>query len=118
VAGEGRDGSNEFQRALQLMRRRNPQLAEDGFHRLRDMAADHVEELIEEFNREHDHGVRCWLLELSGDARLDRTLPVLTAQLHGDDDALRDWAVHGLQKLNTPQARRLLWQWRQNQTGR
>ncbi|MCP2322271.1 hypothetical protein HDA40_000778 [Hamadaea flava] len=109
--------SNEFRQALRLMRRRNPQLAEDGFHRLRDIAADHIEELIEEFNNERDHGIRCWLLELIGDARSDRALPVLAAELHGDDAALRDWAVRGLQNLDTPESRRLLWRWAQNRAG-
>jgi len=98
------------------MRRRNPQLAEDGFHHLRATAADHVDELIEEFHREHDHGLRCWLLELIGDAASEQALPVLVAELHSDDEALQDWAIRGLRKLDTPQARRLLWQWSQNRT--
>jgi hypothetical protein len=105
---------NEFQQAMRLMRRGDPQLAEEGFQRLRGMAADHVDELLEAFSREDDHGLRCWLLELIGDARSDRAFPVLAAQLQGDDDALRDWAVSGLQALDSKEARRLLWQW---QTG-
>jgi hypothetical protein len=33
------------------------------------VAAEHVTELIDEFNTEHDdHGLRCWLLELIGAA--------------------------------------------------
>ena len=111
------EASPKFRQALRLMRRRNPQLAEDGFHRLRGLAADHIDELIEEFNSEHDHGIRCWLLELIGEAHSDRALPVLAAELHGDDAALTDWAIRGLQNLDTPEARRQLWQWNQNNTG-
>jgi hypothetical protein len=108
---------NEFQQAMRLMRGRDPQQAEDGFQHLRGMAADHVDDLIEEFRRERDHGVRCWLLELIGAARSDRAFLVLAEELHGDDEALRGWAVRGLQTLDTVQARRLLWQWRQNRPG-
>jgi len=110
--------SNQFQQAMRLMRRRDPQQAEDGFHHLRAMAADHVDELIDEFLREHDHGLRCWLLELIGDAASGKALPVLAVELHSNDEALQDWAVRGLRKLDTPQARRLLWNWRQTQTSR
>jgi hypothetical protein len=99
-----------FVQAMRLMRRRDPQLAEDGFQRLRAIADQHVDELVAEFGRERDHGVRCWLLELIGEARSDRAFPVLVAQLDGDDEALRGWAERGLRLLDTVEARRLLWQ--------
>ena len=97
---------------MRLMRRRDPPLADYGFQSLRDIAADHLDELLEAFINERDHGLRCWLLELIGYARADRALPMLAAQLRGDDDSLRDWAIRGLQALDSPEARRLLWQWR------
>jgi hypothetical protein len=40
---------NEFERALRLMRRHDPQLAEDGFQRLSEIAGAYVDELIVEF---------------------------------------------------------------------
>jgi hypothetical protein len=95
---------------MRLMRRRDPQLAEDGFDRLRAITGAHVDKLIMEFGRERDHGVRCWLLELIGEARSDRAFAVLAAQLDGDDEALRGWAERGLRLLDTAEARRLLWQ--------
>ena len=70
-----------------------------------------------EFEQEQDdHGLRCWLLELIGAARSPDALPVLGAQLNSDDEALRDWAVTGLEKLDTPEARTLLWHARANGT--
>src|SRR3954466_1759432 len=95
---------------MAAMRRRNPQIAEDGFDRLRAMAGDHVDELIEEYHRETDHGVRCWLLELIGEARAERAYDTLAAELDSTDESLRDWAEHGLRLLDTPSARRLLWE--------
>jgi hypothetical protein len=93
--------ADEFARALLLMRRRDPQLAEDGFQRLRGIAAEHVDRLIDEFRRETDHGVRCWLLELIAQARSPRAAALLTAQSHGDDESLRAWAEQGLRLLDT-----------------
>jgi hypothetical protein len=45
--------------------------------------------------------VRCWLLELIGEARSPQALPVLVEQLNGDDEALRSWAVRSLEQLDT-----------------
>jgi putative heme iron utilization protein len=59
-------------------------------------------ELIAEFEHEQDHGIRCWLLELIGSARDDRALPLLTEHLNNSDQALRSWAITGLQLLGHP----------------
>ena len=99
------------------MRRRDPRTAEDGFQRAREVAAEHVDDLILEFGRETDHGVRCWLLELIGETRSPETFGVLKSQLWSPDEALSGWAVRGLELLDTKEARRLLWQWRQNDAG-
>ncbi|WP_446216270.1 HEAT repeat domain-containing protein [Micromonospora sp. IBHARD004] len=104
-----------FRQAMRLMRRCDPQLAEDGFQRLRLVANQHVAELIEVFGVERDHGLRCWLLELIGEARSDRAFELLAAELRSDDESLRGWAVRGLELLDTAEARRLLWRWRENQ---
>lgn len=105
-----------FREAMRLMRSRDPQRREDGFHQLLPHAADHLDELVMQFEQENDHGLRCWLLELIGAARSPAALPVLSAQLATNDESLRDWAVAGLEKLNTPEARALLWRARANGT--
>lgn len=93
---------------MRQMRKRDPQAREDGFHTLRPHAAEHLDALITEFRREGDHGLRCWLLELIGEARSPAAFPLLLEQLHADDDALRWWAVRGLELLDTKDARRAL----------
>jgi hypothetical protein len=101
--------------AMRLMRRHNPQAKEDGFRFLLPHAAEHVEELIAEFGQEReDHGLRCWLLELIGEARSPLALPVLVEQLRSDDESLRSWAQVGLERLDTKQARQELWRARAN----
>jgi hypothetical protein len=58
--------TRRFDEAMRLMRQHDPALMEDGFGLLRGHAGEHIEELIAEFGREeNDHGLRCWLLELS-----------------------------------------------------
>ncbi len=60
-----------FDRAMQMMRKRNPQTQEEGFAMLKPVALDPLFELIEAFETEQDHGLKCWLLELIGLARFD-----------------------------------------------
>ena len=109
--------TQEFHKAQRLMRSSDPQRREDGYHLLLPHAAGHIGELITQFEQEHDdHGLRCWLLELIGAARSPDALPVLSAQLDSGDESLRDHAVAGLQKLDTPEARTLLWHARANGT--
>lgn len=102
---------------MRLMRTRDPQRREDGFHQLLPHAAEHLDELLEQFAQEQDdHGLRCWLLELIGAARSPTALPTLAAQLSSPDEALRAWAAVGLTNLDTPEARTLLWKARANGT--
>ena len=106
-----------FREAMRLMRSHDPQSQEDGFHQLLPRAADHLDELIAQFEQEQDdHGLRCWLLELIGAAQSPGALPVLGAQLDSDDESLRYRAVAGLKKLDTPEARTLLWRARASGT--
>jgi len=61
-----------------------------------------------EFQTEKDHGLRCWLLELIGEARSEKAFDLLCEQLQSSDESLREWAIRGLRKLNTREARRAL----------
>lgn len=102
--------TRRFREAMWLMRRHDPQRNEDGYHILLPVAHEHVDELIEAFQEEHDdHGLRCWLLELIGEARSEKALPVLAEQLNSSDEKLQAQAERGLKLLNSKEARRLLW---------
>ena len=56
-----------FQECMRLMRKRDAQLQEDGFHFLLPHAHEYVQQLIDEFSHETDSGLRWWLLELIAD---------------------------------------------------
>jgi hypothetical protein len=90
------------------MRRHDPEDQENGFHQLRPYAAELVDELMSAFDVETDYGLRCWLLELIGEARSPGSLPLLVTQLNNSDPALRYWAKRGLQLLDSRDARRAL----------
>ena len=95
---------------MSLMRSSDPETQEAGFAVLEERAAAELDRLVAENETETDHGLRCWLLELIGDARSERAFPVLESAPRGDDVSLRMWAIHGLRQLDTKGARRLLWE--------
>jgi hypothetical protein len=105
--------ADQFTRGMILMRKHNPQTQEDGFELVRAVASEHVAELMAAYAVEQDHGLKCWLLELVGEARSSEALQLLAGELRSDSESLRKWARLGLEKLNTREARRVLWE---NQT--
>jgi hypothetical protein len=99
-----------FEECLSLMRKRDPQLAEDGFHLLRPRAREHVSELIEAFRTEEVHSIRCWLLQLIGEARSEEAFALLCEQAVSSDESLRNWGVIGLELLDTKASRAFLFE--------
>ena len=99
-----------FRRCMEMMRRRDPQVQEEGFHLLRRHAGDHLEELIAEFGAEQDHGLRCWLLELIGEACSPAAFNILIEALRCEDLDLKLWGIRGLEQLGTKAARSALWE--------
>jgi HEAT repeat protein len=107
--------TKRFDEAMRLMRRHNGQDREDGFALLSPHAAEHLEELIEAFRTEEDdQGLRAWLLELIGQARSPEALPILVEHLGHENESFADWAVFGLEKLGTKEARTALYRHRAN----
>src|SRR5262245_25963479 len=95
---------------MTLMRKRSAQDREDGFHAMRARARDHVWELMNEFRREADHGLRCWLMELIGEARSEEAFAFMCEWVDSSDESLRDWAIRGMAKLDTKSARSFLFE--------
>jgi hypothetical protein len=99
-----------WERALKEMREsRNPSIQEDAFHLLRAQAAELVVELRTAYEAETDHGAKCWLLELLGEARDPSLEDLFESALAGPDESLRHWAEWGLRNLDSKTARRVLW---------
>lgn len=92
-----------------MMRSRNPQVQDDGFHWLLPHASEHVGELIDAFHSEDDIGLRCWLLELVGAGKSEAAFEFLADQLRSDEWQFRFRAMKGLKHLDTKAARTLFW---------
>jgi hypothetical protein len=101
-----------FNACLGMMRDRDPQVMEDGFHWLRSHVAEFVPGLLAAFRDEMDRGVKCWLLELIGDSRDARALDLLVEQLRSEDESLRQWAETGLKTLDSRESRTVLFEWK------
>jgi hypothetical protein len=102
-----------FKKCMAMMRKRDGQTREDGFYWLLPHAGEYVHELIEEFAKEEDLGLRCWLLELIGSVRSPVEKPLLEflgGQLRAADHRLRSSAMRALKNLDTKESRTLLWQ--------
>ncbi len=99
-----------LKQCLRLMRKHNGQTQEEGFQWPLPHASEYVPELIEEFHKEKDPGLRCWLVELIGSAKSPDAFAFLAEQVRNQDEGVRFWALWGLKKLNTKEARTLLWQ--------
>jgi hypothetical protein len=92
-----------FRDAMRLMRRSDPHTRKEGFRALLPHAGGQVEELITEFLHEHDdHGLRCWLLELIGEARSPLALPALVERLKRPERGIPDVALKGLRTSRLP----------------
>ena len=98
-----------FKKCMEMMRSRDPQVQEDGFHWLLPHASEYVGELIEGFHSEDDFGLRCWLLELVAATKSEVAFEFLAEQLRSDEWRFRHWAMKGLKHLDTKQARTFLW---------
>ena len=99
-----------FRACMTMMRKRNALTQEEGYHALLPRVVEFVPELMKEFRREQDHGLRCWLLHLIGEARDKRALDLLIEQLHSTDESLRHQAIWGLQHLDTAETRKALFE--------
>jgi hypothetical protein len=95
---------------MAMMRKRDPMTAEDGFHFLRDHAAEYLDQLVAEFHKEENSGLRYWLFELIVEARNPKMLDFFVEYLYGEEADLRDIAMQGLKELDTKEARRILWE--------
>lgn len=99
-------------KCVELLRRRNVQgsLVDILCIELLDHAADHAAELVAACSAERYGQIRRILFGVLCDAKLPEALPLFIEHLHSDDEILRGWSERGLRSLNTPDARKALWE--------
>jgi hypothetical protein len=91
-----------------MMRQHDAAIQEDGYHYLLPHAREYIAELTAAFHAETDQGLRGWLFELLSEARSPELLPLFATALRGDDWTLWERALRALKKLDTREARRLI----------
>ena len=97
-----------FEACMERMRERDPLTREEGYHALLPRAAEFLPRLIEAFQTERDHGLKCWLFELIDEAKSPDAFPLFLEHLSGGDESLSARAVQGLHDLGTEEARQAL----------
>lgn len=76
---------------------------------MQEHASANIESLLAAFRAETDSRGRALLLYVIAEARSQAALPIFAEILLGDDEELHVWAARGLHVLDTPDARKLLW---------
>lgn len=99
-------------KCVELLHRRNVQggMVDILCCELRDHAANHAAEMIAAFVAERDGRVRRILLGIMCEAKLPEALPMFVEHLRSEDESLRCSSERGLRALNTPDARKALWE--------
>ena len=54
--------------------------------------------------------MKCWLLELLAEAKSPESMSLFMEHLYGNDESLRTWAVYGLYRIDSKDARRVLYE--------
>jgi HEAT repeat protein len=86
---------------------------------LAEHAADCLDELIAVIrNPRHDDRVRRLLVAAISEGGTASAVPFLAECLAASDESIRDYAVMGLKRIGTKEARTALWQSRLISTGR
>lgn len=94
---------------MKMIRHNNPAVNEEGFDWLKSRAAEYLPQLISAFWDEDNAVNRGWLMELIGAAKSPDALPFLLERLNDENESIRNWAVWGLQDLDSKESRTVLW---------
>ena len=103
-----------YKKSLEILHDRNVHCSEkeEVFWDLVPHAEEYIYELMKDFRDEKNRGIRVWLIDLIGYARSPDAFELLKEQLyHGDPLCFRLYAIDGLKKLDTKEARTVLWEY-------
>jgi|GEM_PF-3994899 len=100
--------AKSFAVCMEFMCHPDPEKKQHGFHALRQNVATFLPLILHALERETNHGIQCWLLELVVIGKEPSTIPLLASYLYHKDDSLRYWAKTGLKDFGTRQALRII----------
>ena len=90
---------------LQLLRHRDAEKSEEGFHWLLPRAKQHMSDLAAALQSETHEGAACWLCELLASTRMDEAVQALAPRLNDPRQRVRESARVWLSWMDTRAAR-------------
>ena len=105
----GMEKARFFKVCLEMMRSKDALEQEAGFQLMQRRVSEFAPELLAEAATEtRDWGLRSWLYELLRETRSPLPLDHYRALLVSSDENERRWAIQGLKAIDTPEARKCL----------
>jgi hypothetical protein len=95
-----------FDECIEMIRSSDPLTYEDGYHWLQGYLIDYIDELIQLMLRETDPNMRSKFVELVGNSKNPRVIPVLEAELKSPHSEVRSWAYSSLSYFENSAATR------------
>ena len=97
----------EFNECIEMLRSRDPMTYEDGYHWLQGYLDKYIDELVQLMLKEEDPDRRSKFVELVGDSKNPKVIPILKAELRNPHKEVRSWAYSSLCYFENPEAERL-----------
>lgn len=80
---------------------------EEGYHWLQGRLEDHLNDLVELMLEENDPNVRSRFVELVGNSKNPKVIPLLETELKSSYSEVRSWAYSSLLYFENPEAARI-----------
>jgi ribulose 1,5-bisphosphate carboxylase large subunit-like protein len=100
-----KQGFPGFKVCMKMLQSNDPQKKEDGSYLLESHASEFLEELMTQFKRAENYGIRYWLIYLISKAKSQAAIPFLKEYLFCNEESLRRAAIQGLKDLDTKETR-------------
>lgn len=96
-----------FDKCVEMIRSSDPSTYEDGYQWLQGCLNDYIDELAQLMLRETDPNMRSKFVELVGNSKNPRVIPLLEAELKSPHSEVRGWAYSSLCYFENSEAKRI-----------
>lgn len=95
-----------------MVRSSNSVTYEEGYHAMQAYLVEHLDDLIALMLAEQDPNMRGRFVELLGDSRVAKVIPLLCDELENPNREVRMWAYNALENIEHPDAERAIQEFR------
>lgn len=100
----------KFKDFLKLLRSNNSFSRDEAYFMLLPFVNQFIPELKAAFETEPKVISKIYLMQLLEEAKSPELLEFFQKNLSHEEEAIRDCALHGLEKINTKEAKRIVWE--------